>query len=67
MMNDFLFIYLSGGFSVLSLMFVMYIHDKRRGLRWGKKDFVVFPLGFALSWVAFVWAIWCYIKEIKND
>lgn len=67
MINDFLLIYLSGGFYALVFLFVMYIRDRRRYLYWEKKDFVVFPLGFALSWVALYWAIWCYRKEIKND
>lgn len=52
MMNDILLVYLSGGFYALVFLFVMYIRDRRRHLYWEKKDF---------------WAIWCYIKEIKND
>lgn len=40
MINDFLLIYLSGGFFALAFLFVMYIRDRRRYLYWEKKDLI---------------------------
>lgn len=65
-MFDFLMFYFAGGVLFCNLFLIMHIHDLQNGLRWSKADFIIYPIGFFLSWGCLLLAVY-YIITRRED